>query len=86
MYNCNSINIFIIYVSSQQLQGKLQTQHSVDTGNYIMDRRNIKTRDKLQASIGERKHINTEKVREQNKYEEKYTKKAITKNYIAQQH
>jgi hypothetical protein len=25
----------IIYVPSQQLQGQLQTQHSVDTGNYI---------------------------------------------------
>jgi hypothetical protein len=29
--NNNSIQFFIIYVSSQQLQGQLQTQHSVDT-------------------------------------------------------
>jgi hypothetical protein len=27
----NSIQFFIIYVPSQQLQGQLQTQHSVDT-------------------------------------------------------
>jgi hypothetical protein len=25
---------------SQQSQGQLQTQHSVDTGNYIMDKHN----------------------------------------------
>jgi hypothetical protein len=34
--NNNSIQFFIIYVPSQQLQGQLQTQHSVDTSNYIM--------------------------------------------------
>jgi hypothetical protein len=34
--------LFIIYLPSQQLQGQLQTQHSVDTGNYIMDKHNIK--------------------------------------------
>jgi hypothetical protein len=28
-------------VLSQQLQGQLQTQHSADTGNYIMDKHNI---------------------------------------------
>jgi hypothetical protein len=33
----NSIQFFIIYVPSQQLQGQLQTQHSVDKGNHIMD-------------------------------------------------
>jgi hypothetical protein len=27
---------FLIYAPSQQLQGLLQTQHSVDTSNYIM--------------------------------------------------
>jgi hypothetical protein len=27
----NSIQFFVIYVPSQQLQGQLQTQHSVDT-------------------------------------------------------
>jgi hypothetical protein len=35
--NNNSIQFFVIYVPSQQLQGRLQTQHSVDTSNYIMD-------------------------------------------------
>jgi hypothetical protein len=39
----NSIKFFIIYVPSQQLQGQLQTQHSVDTGNYIKDKHNIIT-------------------------------------------
>jgi hypothetical protein len=29
--NNNSIQLFIIYVPSQQLQGQLQTQHSVGT-------------------------------------------------------
>jgi hypothetical protein len=37
-------------------------QHSVDTSNHIKDKQHIKTRDKLWASTGERKHINTEKV------------------------
>jgi hypothetical protein len=41
--NVYSVQFFIIYVPSQQLQGQLQTQHSVDTGNYIKDKRNIKT-------------------------------------------
>jgi hypothetical protein len=49
-------------VPSQQLQGQLQTQHSVDTGNHTKVEQNIKTTDKLQASTGERKHINIEKV------------------------
>jgi hypothetical protein len=39
----NSILFFIIYVPSQQLQGQLQTQHSVGTGNNIKDKHNIKT-------------------------------------------
>jgi hypothetical protein len=39
-----TIQFFIIYVLSQQLQGQLQTQHSVDTGNYIMDRHDIKSK------------------------------------------
>jgi hypothetical protein len=43
-YNSNnSIEFFIICVPSQQLQGQLQTQHSVDTGNYIKDKHNIRT-------------------------------------------
>jgi hypothetical protein len=42
--NNNSIQFFIIYVPSQQLQGQLQTQHSVDTSNYIMDKHYIKSK------------------------------------------
>jgi hypothetical protein len=36
-YYGNSIQFFIIYVPSQQPQGQLQTQHSVDRSNYLMD-------------------------------------------------
>jgi hypothetical protein len=39
--NNNSIQLFIIYVPSQQLQGQLQTQHSVGTNNNIMSKPNI---------------------------------------------
>jgi hypothetical protein len=42
--NNNSIQFFIIYVPSQQPQGQLQAQHSVDTDNYIMDKHNIKSK------------------------------------------
>jgi hypothetical protein len=42
-------------------------------------------REKLQASTGGGKHINTEEVNKQNKDEEKYTKKVITTNYITQE-
>jgi hypothetical protein len=36
------IQIFIIYLPNQQLQSQLQTQHSVDTSNYITNRHDIK--------------------------------------------
>jgi hypothetical protein len=39
---------------SQQPQGQLQTQHSVDTGNYIHYGHTQHKEDKLQASIGGR--------------------------------
>jgi hypothetical protein len=42
--NNNSIHFFIIYVPSQQLQGQLQTEHSVDTSNYIMGEHNLKSK------------------------------------------
>jgi hypothetical protein len=32
----------LLFMCRQQLQDQLQTQHSVDTGNYIMDKHNIK--------------------------------------------
>jgi hypothetical protein len=37
------IQFFIIYMPSQQLQGQLQTQHSVDTSNYITEQYSIKS-------------------------------------------
>jgi hypothetical protein len=43
-YVASTIQFFIIYVPSQQPQGQLQTQHSVDTSNYIMDKHNIKSK------------------------------------------
>jgi hypothetical protein len=36
------IQFFIIYVRSQQLQGQLQIQHSVDTSNFIKDEHNMR--------------------------------------------
>jgi hypothetical protein len=43
--NNNSIQFFIIYVPSQQLQGQLRTQHSVDKSSYIKEKLNIKSKD-----------------------------------------
>jgi hypothetical protein len=40
----NSIQFFIIYVLSQEPQGQLQTQHSVDKSSYILDKQNIKSK------------------------------------------
>jgi hypothetical protein len=42
--NNNSVQFFIIYVPSQQPQGQLQTLRTVDTGNYIMDKYNMKSK------------------------------------------
>jgi hypothetical protein len=44
----NLVQFFIVYVPSQQTKGQLQTQHSLDTGNYIT----YKT--KLETSTGEK--------------------------------
>jgi hypothetical protein len=54
------IQFFITYVPSQQLQGQLQTQHGVDTGNYIMEQYNIKEKKKHRQAL-EKIHINAEK-------------------------
>jgi hypothetical protein len=51
-------------VPSQQLQGQLQTQRSLDTGDYIMDKHNIKSKTNYRQAL-EEKHINTEKVNKQ---------------------
>jgi hypothetical protein len=58
--NNNSIQFFIIYVPSQQLQDQLQTEHSVDTGNYIMDKHNMKSKTNYRQAVKEIT-INTEK-------------------------
>jgi hypothetical protein len=42
MIQFNSVQLFIIFVPSQQLQGQLLTQHSIDIGDYIIDKYNIK--------------------------------------------
>jgi hypothetical protein len=38
------LQFFIIYVPSQQPQGQLQAQHSVDKNNYFMKKHNIKSK------------------------------------------
>jgi hypothetical protein len=53
--NNNSFLLFIMYVPSQQVQGQLQTRHSADIGNYIMDRHNIKSRINYKKVL-EKKH------------------------------
>jgi hypothetical protein len=42
--NNNSIQFSVIYVPSQQLQGQLQTQHSVYKSSYIREKLNIKSK------------------------------------------
>jgi hypothetical protein len=44
---------------SQQLQGQLQTQHNVDTSNYIMEQYNIKSKTNYRQAL-EKIYINTE--------------------------
>jgi hypothetical protein len=55
-----TIQFYIIYVSSQQLHGQLQTQHSADTGNYITDKHNIKSKINYRQVLG-KIHINAER-------------------------
>jgi hypothetical protein len=61
-------------VPSQQLHGQLQTQDSVDTGNYIMDKHNIKPKINYRKLL-EEKHTNGEG---------KQTKMRGNKNYMTQ--
>jgi hypothetical protein len=51
--NNNSIQFFFIYVLSQQLQVQLQTQHSADIGNYIMDKHNLMSRTNYRQALEE---------------------------------
>jgi hypothetical protein len=56
-----SIHFFIIvYVANQQIQDHLQTQHSVDTSNYIMDKHNKQSKTNYRQTL-EEKHSNAEK-------------------------
>jgi DUF971 family protein len=52
----NSIQFFIIYMPSQQLQGHLQTQHTVDTSNHIVGKHNIKSKTNYRKKIGGKTH------------------------------
>jgi hypothetical protein len=52
-YHTYKFKFFIIYVLSQQSQGQLQTQHSVDTGNCIMDKNNIKSKTNYRQALEE---------------------------------
>jgi hypothetical protein len=56
MNNNSSIQLFIIYVPSQQPQGQLQTEHIVDTGNYIMDKHNIKSKKNYRQLLQEKQN------------------------------
>jgi hypothetical protein len=43
-FNSIQLNSLLLNVSSQQPQGQLQTQHSVDTSNYIVGEHNLKSK------------------------------------------
>jgi hypothetical protein len=49
----NSIKFFIIYVLSQQPQGQLQAQHSVDKSSYILDKQNVKSKTNYRQALEE---------------------------------
>jgi hypothetical protein len=65
----NSIQFFIIYVPNQQLQGQLQTQHRVDTSNYIMDEHNLKSKTNYRQALEE--NILMQKSKQTNKQKTK---------------
>jgi hypothetical protein len=44
---------------NQQPQDQLQTQHSVDASNYILDKQNLKSKTNYMQAL-EEKHINAE--------------------------
>jgi hypothetical protein len=61
--NSTSIQSFIIYVPSQQPQCQLQTEHSVDTSNDIMDNHNIKSKTNYRQALEENTIMQTSKQR-----------------------
>jgi hypothetical protein len=56
-------------VPSQQLHGKLQTQYNVDAANYIMNKHNTESKNKLQARTGEKNTL-IQKSKQTNEDEE----------------
>jgi hypothetical protein len=72
------IQFFIIYVLSQQLQGQLQTQHSVDTGNYIMDKHTW-SQSQITGKHWRKQHINTESKQTNKKMKMKSGNKNVMK-------
>jgi hypothetical protein len=66
-------------VPSQQLQGQLQTQHNVDTGNYIMYKHNIKSKTNYRQALKENTlMLNSKQTNKQTKM------RRGNKNYITQ--
>jgi hypothetical protein len=59
--NNNLIQFIIIYVPSQQPQDQLQTEHSVDTSDYIMDNHNIKSETNYRQALEEKTLMQTSK-------------------------
>jgi hypothetical protein len=49
-------------VLSQQLQGQLQTQHSADTSNYIMEQHNINSKTNYRQAL-EKIHTEKKKIK-----------------------
>jgi hypothetical protein len=45
------MQFLIIYVPSQEPQGQLQTEHSIDTSNYIMNKHNIKSKTNYRQAL-----------------------------------
>jgi hypothetical protein len=54
---------------SQQLQGQLQTQHSANTNNYIMDRHDVKTKTNYSQALEEENTLI--QTKQTDKHEEK---------------
>jgi hypothetical protein len=51
----NSIQLFITYVQSQQVQGQSETQDSAVISNYIIDKSNIKSSVKYSNTLMKKK-------------------------------
>lgn len=64
---------------SHQLQGQLQTEHSVDTVNLIKDKHNMQTKTNYRQTLEKGNTLIQEK-RTNKKDEEKYIKNVRTRN------